>query len=251
MQEEPASKRVRRDVANIWISTKPFKTKPGVRRDMFPPELHRYTALNVTSVQGKEEKDRIAFSPMYPPPGGFQAPDGQTFLNFEAFWQSGKVLRKRATNTLEPIAKTRHYWRTIKEPKRSYPGFKKNYTVEYCCWRDGQRLNYLQSRKVYILEYRNYVMRHAPERIAEWQARMRKGEIIVVEDIDGPHEYQTDPVTNTTVAVPVIHAFDEAYFREKFMDEKRPFGHGYVVCAMLVGLDLDHIVSTLPEESRR
>jgi hypothetical protein len=45
--------------------------------------------------------------------------------------------------------------------------------------------------------------------------------------------------------VPIIHSFDEAFFRDKFYDQQRPFGHGYVVCAMIVDLALDALVDSL------
>ena len=72
--------------------------------------IDNYIKINVTSAQGKTNKNRLSFSPMTEIQGGYKG-----YWNFESYWQSGKVFEDI------PIEKTKKYWSELKEAKRRYP----------------------------------------------------------------------------------------------------------------------------------
>jgi len=63
--------------------------------------------INVTSVQSKKSKNRLAFSPMTEIVGGYKG-----YWNFESYWQSGKVYEDI------PIEKTKNCQEKISKFKR-------------------------------------------------------------------------------------------------------------------------------------
>ena len=56
--------------------------------------------VNVTSAQGKQNKNRRDFSPMTFVEGGYEG-----FSNFEAYWQSGKVFENVDTKRFKHFGK--------------------------------------------------------------------------------------------------------------------------------------------------
>ena len=71
--------------------------------------LPDHIKINVTSAQGKTNKNRLAFSPMTEIVNGYKG-----FWNFESYWQSGKVFEDIPETTVK------NYWRQLKEPSAAY-----------------------------------------------------------------------------------------------------------------------------------
>uniref|UniRef100_A0A6C0JRE4 Uncharacterized protein n=1 Tax=viral metagenome TaxID=1070528 RepID=A0A6C0JRE4_9ZZZZ len=174
--------------------------------------------LNVTSAQGKTNKNRLAFSPMTET--GYRG-----YYNFEAFWQSGKVYKDI------PEEKTKQFWKAVKQPKRRYPG-SKGKTVLYSKWEHTDKLDYVSSRKkVYVPLY--YDMVKDEKQISFWKEQLSNGNDIVIYDFDGP---RLDDGSVTCLKV------TRKLLQEKINDTRFPFGHGYVVAMLLKDISLQKIV---------
>ena len=107
-----------------------------------PENGKQYIKINVTSAQGKNSKNRLAFSPMTPIPNGYKG-----FWCFENYWQSLKVFEEI------PFETSNNWFKQLSEPKRRYP---KSKGKRVLCARTqlSQELNYIESRKqVYVPEY--------------------------------------------------------------------------------------------------
>jgi hypothetical protein len=72
-------------------------------------------------------------------------------------------------------------------------------------------------------------------RVQHWKTlAATEGPPIVVTDYDGPHA--ADGSTQCLeISVPML--------RERFFDTRRPFGHGYIVAAMLSNIDPEEYTS--------
>ena len=186
------------------------------------PYIEKLNVLNVTSAQGKDNLNRLAFSPMTPVEGGYKG-----FWNFESYYQSGKVFEGI------PEDKVKNFWKNCKEAKRRYPnskGKKVLYTTFYGDL-EGQKLGYVETRKkVYIPEYFSLI--ENKERLQYWKEKYEKGENIIIYDFDGPRKKDGD--------VECLE-FDEKLFNEKLEYTKHPFGHGYVVAGAIMGLKMSYI----------
>ena len=170
------------------------------------------TIINVTSMQGKDNKNRRDFSPM-------TEYNYRGFYNFEAFWQSGKVYEGI------PVEKTIKFWKSIKEPKRRYPG-SKGKKVLYAKW-DDEKFNYIESRKkVYIPLY--YEMIKDREMTLYWKKKVEEGKDVIIYDFDGP---RLDDGSVT------CHKVTLDFVKEKLNDPKFPFGHGYIIASIFAGID--------------
>lgn len=191
--------------------------------------------VNVTSAQGKDSPYRRDFSPMTPIAGGYKG-----FWNFESYWQSGKVF--------EGIPKdvARKWWREQRVPKRKYagPGSKgKPLKVLYSAWPDHTdntgkeiQMQWIQSRKeVYVPEYNTLVNSRASTK--ELQAFVNSGKDIMIYDLDGPKEPDGKPAT-LEVTLDVL--------RQKINATDFPFGHGYIVAAMILGIPAEQY--TMPTQ---
>ena len=177
------------------------------------------TLVNVTSAQGKENKNRRDFSPM-------TESNYRGYYNFEAYWQSGKVYEDI------PEEKTKKFWKSVKEPKRRYPG-SKGKKVLYAKWEDQSgQMDYITSRKqVYVPLY--YQMMKDKEMALHWKKMVEEGKNIVVYDFDGPR-LEDGGVTCLEVT--------ENMLREKINDITFPFGHGFVVAAYLADIDVQNFI---------
>lgn len=170
-------------------------------------------SLNVTSAQ-YHGVDRSAFSPMTPIQGGYKG-----YLNFEAYWQSGKVYEDI------PHATTQTWWLNIKKAHRRYPGTKGK-RVLCAQWPHTPPLGYIESRKqVYLPEYYNLIAKS--DRLQHWREMLAAGKSITVYDFDGPRSASGEPMCAL-----VTHDLLTA----KLSDPTFPFGHGYIVAAALLGL---------------
>ena len=171
------------------------------------------TKLNVTSAQGKQNKNRRDFSPMTPVEGGYEG-----FWNFEAFWQSGKVFED-----IDEI-KVKNFWRKVKKATRRYPG-SKGKKVLYSRFEKfpEEKMDYVTSRKkIYVPYY--FDMMKEKEMTLHWKKYVKEGNDIVIYDFDGPREKNGD-LTCMEVTTELL--------RERINNTRFPFGHGYVVAAWL------------------
>lgn len=174
--------------------------------------------LNVTSAQAKTSINRLAFSPMAPVPGGYKG-----YWNFEHYWQSGKVFEGVDQRV------SRRWWREQTSPRRRYPGGKGK-RVLHAIFEDisDEPLDYLRSRKlVYVPRYAELIEKR--EALAYWRSQLQMGQNIIVYDFDGPRLENGD-VTSELCTWDLL--------RLKINDTRHPFGHGYVVAALLMGIDV-------------
>ena len=175
--------------------------------------------LNVTSCQKKDNKNRLAFSPM-------GQKEYRGFYNFEAYWQSGK--RYEGVDA-EKVVK---WWKNIKTPKRRFPGKHKVVCAEW----DGTEYDYVESRKcVYIPCYYNMVKddEDAMEMVQYWQEQLENGRDVVIYDFDGPRN-------DGEVACEKV---SKKLLRKKLKDTSSPFGHGYVVAMLIKGYRVKNLVN--------
>lgn len=187
-------------------------------RGVWAPAPPNTVMLNVTSAQGKLNKNRRDFSPMTPIHGGYKG-----YWNFESYWQSGKVYSDISH------AKTKQWWQQLTEPKRRYPGSKGKQVLYAKFDHIDENLDYISSRKrVYIPEYYNLIKQR--EQTQYWIDKVNGGANVVVYDFDGPR------TPNGSVD---CHPVDLKLLLDKINDPTHPFGHGYVVAGAILGITPD------------
>lgn len=92
---------------------------------------------------------------------------------------------------------------------------------------DGNHLDYITSRKqVYVPEYYNLV--HNNSVLQSWKEKFNNGNSITVYDFDGPRDESGEPIC--------LEATREL-LQEKINDITFPFGHGYVVASLILGIN--------------
>jgi hypothetical protein len=178
------------------------------------------TTVNVTSAQGKVSKNRRDFSPMTPIEGGYHG-----YWNFESRWQSGKIFE----GIDEKVVKD--WWKAQQAPKRRYPKGKGKRIL--CARFEGYEemgdIDYITARMtVYVKEY--YELIKNREMTLHWKKALEEGKNITIYDFDGPRT-EDGGVTCLEVTEDVL--------KEKIMDTKFPFGHGYVVACAISGIDIN------------
>lgn len=175
-----------------------------------------FIKVNVTSCQGKLNKNRRDFSPMTFIEGGYKG-----YSNFEAFWQAGKVFEG-----IE-IEKVKTFWKKVNKktgPKRRFPG-SKGKKVLYAQF-DGEIMNYITSRKkVYVPLY--FELIKDKEMTLYWKKMVEEGNDIVIYDFDGPR-LEDGGVTFIEMTLDMI--------KNKINCTLFPFGHGYIIAAFLKGI---------------
>ncbi len=146
-------------------------------------------------------------------PGGYKG-----FWCFENYWQSGKVYEGI------PLEKSRKWWLDLKEPRRKYPPGKGK-RVLYSMF-DGVKRDYIESRKeVYVPEYT--AITEGKATLEKWRDMLDNGTSITVYDFDGPRADDGTPMCEEVSA---------SYLRKMINDARHPFGHGYIVSALLLGI---------------
>lgn len=181
--------------------------------------------VNATSAQAWCQA-RADLSPMTPVEGGYEG-----FYNFEAWWQAGKVFEG------VPHETSRRWWACISEPKRRYPGAQKAPVLHACFGPAGgpvgEPLDYVASRKlVYAPRYAELV--EETKTVAKLRALRDMGKDVVIYDFDGPRLPDGTP-TCLEITPEVL--------RGKINDTAFPFGHGYIVAALVAGIPLDEFCS--------
>jgi len=192
-----------------------------------PPEDCK--RLNVTSGQGKTKEDRICFSPMHLEESEKDLVAFKDYPNMEAYWQKGKRFQG-----VDP-AKIEEWWKKIKSAKRRYPGSKEKICThsEFPDYAGKDRLNWIDSRKrVYVPMYKDKIFskERFKARFKYWKDQVDSGVNVAVYDYDGPRDEQGGPVARE-VSVEML--------REEINQTNYPFGHGFVVGAMLIDIDFE------------
>jgi hypothetical protein len=179
-----------------------------------PENGKQYIKINVTSAQGKNSKNRLAFSPMTPIPNRYKE-----FWCFENYWQSLKVFEDI------PFEKSNSWFKQLDEPKRRYPK-SKGKRVLCAKIETGQELNYIDSRKqVYVPEYYELIKDH--EMTLYYKKMLQEGHNLAFYDFDGP---RTEEHGVTCLEL------TEDMIKDKINDPRHPFGHGYIVAATIANI---------------
>lgn len=169
--------------------------------------------LNVTSMQGKKNKQRLAFSPMTID-GGYRG-----YCNFESFWQSGKVWEGI------PHEVSQNWWKKVDKPRRRYYKHKGRKVLRARFDHIDKDLDYVESRKlVYIPLYYEYIINNME--LHNW-IEYAKNNDVVVYDFDGPRDLDGNPI---------CVEMNLELLKNKVNDTRTPFGHGYIVAAALAGI---------------
>jgi hypothetical protein len=179
------------------------------------------TRVNVTSMQGLKHPHRADFSPMALTNGTYEG-----YACFENWWQSGK---RYVDSEGQPIpeqleSRIAKWWRKQTKGKRRCP-LAKGLTVSHAEW-NGRKYAYIESRKeVYVPKYEDMVC--GTRSLAQCTMARLKGIDQAVYDFDGPRNPNGTP-TCEEVSVEML--------RKYINDPKYPFGHGFVVAALLCGI---------------
>mgnify|MGYP001167086717 FL=1 len=184
-------------------------------RGKWATKPHGVLSLNVTSAQPKKSQERIDLSPMHLK--GYKG-----FINFEAYWQSGKVW-----DTI-PREESILWWKTQTKAKRRYPKGRK---VLCSIFEDisEKELDYVSSRKcVYVPEYAAYISN--TDSLKKWKNIVNGGQDVAVFDFDGPRT-PSGSVDIKEITLDLL--------KDKIHDTRVPFGHGYVVSALLAGISIE------------
>jgi hypothetical protein len=215
---------------NVYIRS---KIKRGVAGQTTPQIVDRPVSLptkvvNVTSQQPKLSVFRRAFSPMHVYGDAYVAPDGEAYACYEHYWQSLKHFPGRNHQT------DKAWWRRQTQARRRLTGV--NPTI--CLYAsdetryDGELFGYVESRKAfYVPDYSAKLASCAlAQRILRYLRSYLDDECdVIIEDFDGPR---------CPDGLPQIARVTPALLREKLNDPTMPFGHGYVVAAALLGIEL-------------
>ena len=189
-------------------------------RGEWAPRPEGAIVIDVTSAQRKDAPNRLCFSPMTMKTYT-DAHEG-SFPNFEAYWQSLKVIES------VPHAQAKQWWKAIDKPKRRHPKMKKNRVLHSEHGRlAGQQLGYVESRKkVYVPDYYDTI-KNSMQLIDLQRGYIDEDRTYVIYDFDGPRDDDKKPVCEE-VGVEML--------KRKINDDRVPFGHGYVVAAALAGI---------------
>ena len=181
-----------------------------------PDEIDdNHIKINVTSAQGKTNKNRLAFSPMTEIVNGYKS-----YWNFESYWQAGKVFEDIPEETVK------NYWKQLKEPKRRYPKSKDKKVLYAVFEGNPEKMGYITSRKkVYVPEY--YELIKNRNMTSFWKKMLSDGHNLIIYDFDGP---RTDDGGVTCLEL------TKELLIDKINSTNFPFGHGYVVAATIAGI---------------
>lgn len=212
---------------NVYIASMNMRGKWAPK-----PKSNNIEILNVTSAQGKANKNRRDFSPMTQFIESFSSEseikDGyRGYWNFESFWQSGKVFENIPEKT------TKEWWVKCKEAKRRYPKSKdKRVLYSHFDHLPNEKMDYITSRKkVYVPEYFNMIKKR--EMSLLWRNKIISGKDIVIFDFDGPR-LDDGSVTCLKVTPELL--------KEKINDPHFPFGHGYIVASLLLDINIESYI---------
>ena len=184
-----------------------------------PPNTKK---VNVTSAQRKDHKFRLAFSPMTPIQNKYKG-----YYCFENYWQSGKRYQDIDSK------KVTDWWKKQNKGRRRYPDGKGKQVLYAKFPHINENLGYIESRKqVYVPEYFNLIKNNPV--LIELKKELSNGTNLVVYDFDG---IRNDDGTPTCKKVTLD------LLREKMLDTRYPFGHGYVVAGAILGINPEDYIN--------
>ena len=240
-------------MGEVWIATKPYR----VSSTAFPERVGA-VRVDVTSGSGKllgEKKvPATQLSPLLM--GPVKDCDGIEAARFENLWQYRKVYPQLGHWDHEAsrpgdawvVWRNRGYGLTTKDGKgiRRPPevrNIRKNHgisTAPQCHWWNDRELAYIDARKqIYVPMYAELAVK--TEAFAELKAMVDAGQNVMILDIDGP------PLS----AYPNGVRVDNNSIKDALHDTSHPFGHGYVVAALLAGVDLDAVCGNEPAQKKQ
>ena len=178
--------------------------------------------INVTSAQSKKSKYRLAFSPMTPIKGGYKG-----YYCFENYWQSGKRYEG-----IDDITVT-SWWKKQEKGRRKYPKGKGK-TIKYAEFPEiNETLDYIPSRKlVYVPEYHNLI--YNLPLIKKLKKDVSNGVSYAIYDFDGPRTFDGNPT---------IKEVTLEFLKEMINNPKYPFGHGYIIAALISGINIEYFIN--------
>ena len=186
-----------------------------------PPNTKK---VNVTSAQRKDHKFRLAFSPMTPIQNKYKG-----YYCFENYWQSGKRYQDIDSK------KITDWWKKQNKGRRRYPDGKGKQVLYAKFSHINENLGYIESRKqVYVPEYFNLIKNNPV--LIELKKELSNGKNLVVYDFDG---IRNDDGTPTCKKVTL------ELLKDKMLDTRYPFGHGYVVAAAILGINPEAYINLL------
>ena len=218
-------------------------------------KMQGYKNINVTSGSGNiltspttgEKVEAKSLSPLKGDLGPVTV-EGETWQNFENWWQSSKVFphlghADKEGKMTEKYRKWRARWQKNEKGTRHLPGtrveqhdpdgkvvMKMNRGKECRALRTeppafafhrGEKLDYIASRKNYVQEYCRAIKKMPAIKILF--EMLKAGEAIMIIDGDGP------PIDLYPEGIPM----DGKMVNDMYENPKYPFGHGYVVALVL------------------
>jgi hypothetical protein len=181
--------------------------------------------VNVTS---QNVKYRNTFSPMLIPESGNYK---NGFYCFENWYQSGKVLKDI------PRDERLSWWKNQTKGFRKYP--KTDFSVNpviHTQWEEfgDKTFDYIESRKIaYVPEYWKLI--NDKEQFLQLKSDVENGMNIIVIDQDGPYSIEKRE--------PTIEDINIELLRNKINYTRDPFGHGYIVAAGLLNIDINQFIN--------
>lgn len=177
--------------------------------------------VNVTSAQSRSSLFRLELSPMNIKVNNL---DGKEYFCFENYWQAGK--RYEGLDDAKSLEKQSFWWKSQTSGKRRYP-LGKGRRVTHAVFPGFESLDYIDSRKkVYVPLYIDAVKSASCIKLLQETSKTKS---IVVYDFDGPRDEN---------GMPTCLEMTDELFREKLNDPTHPFGHGYIVAALIKGMDV-------------
>lgn len=232
----------------VYVGQKPFR---GYKH----PERKAEGIENVDVTSNGPKRYAEAFSPLLI--GPCLDPFGDEARFFEHLWQYSKVYPQLGHWDEEQKCPTEawHRWRREGYPKlgKNGKGYRRPPEIYRLkergqdwkpigLWWDGRLLNYIESREqVYVPVYWKLVEAKVTQVI---KPTLKRGEVVtkgwMVLDYDGPvdEDHQEHGMLVTVEAL-----------RAKLRDPSAPFGHGYVVAAILAGFALSDLMPESTGES--
>ena len=214
------------------------KVPPRQSKDKYP-ELGEIPSMDfkvdVTSGQPHKSPNRLTFSPMTKSDGKYRG-----FPCFENYWQSGKRYKELGHTSIENKKKDIEWLKTIDKPYRRHPKARGliPFDAIYPDITDIP-MDYVTSRKmVYVPLYSKLI--NNKEQLDFYQKHYRSGKNILVVDYDGPKVSSTkEDVVYERPCLPVTLDL----LQSKINDTNFQFGHGYIVAAMIMGINhLEYII---------
>ncbi len=149
------------------------------------------------------------------------------FYCFENYWQSGKIYEGTDRE------KTLGWWKSQIYGKRRFPQGKGKRILGAKYFDRIDTLDYIEARKkVYLPEYWNLVKDTNSIKILI--SLIEKGESIVLYGFDGPRDRDGNPLC-------IEASLD--FLKNKLNDETHPFGHGYIISAIIQGFLQETLLS--------